>query len=225
MLKPPRGEGGVGVRRVDSRSQLSSVLGPYAETFGWPILAQEFIPGSDIDLSVLADRGRIVAWTVQRAHSNRLGDLEFLQHPRILEIGASLVGATGYHGVAHFDLRIDARTNEPVFLEANPRFWGSLRHSLWSGVNFPALGIALAQGKDVASEFKPVAGPCRDPGFSIRSGVHALLHGRLRPDDWSSATEAAWRCHLGDPIPELWARLRRLGSGRRKTGSEMALRT
>jgi hypothetical protein len=225
ILKPPRGEGGVGVRRVDSRPELASLLGPYSAMHGWPILAQEFIPGRDIDLSVLADRGRIVAWTVQRAHSKQAGDLEFLQHPRILEIGAALVRASGYHGVAHFDLRIDERSNEPLFLEANPRFWGSLRHSLWSGVNFPALGIALARGENVAAAFRPVAGPCRDPGFSIRSGVSALLRGRRRPDDWSAATEAAWRCHLSDPIPELWARLRGLGAGRPKRAAEAPLRT
>ncbi|HVE40305.1 MAG TPA: ATP-grasp domain-containing protein [Planctomycetota bacterium] len=222
MLKPPRGEGGVGVRRVDSRSALSNVLGPYGEQHGWPILAQEFIPGRDIDLSVLADRGRIVAWTVQQSPTGQPGDLEFLQHPRVLEIGAALVRATGYHGIAHFDLRIDDRTGQPLFLEANPRFWGSLRHSLWSGVNFPALGLALARGQDAGIHFRPVVGPCRDPGFSIRSSVHALLQGRLRPDRWSSATEAGWRCHLSDPIPEIWQRLRLLGEGRKK---QEALRT
>jgi hypothetical protein len=221
MLKPPRGEGGVGVRRVDSPDDLSRVLGPYAERHGWPILAQEFIPGRDIDLSVLADRGRIVAWTIQRSPSGRPGDLEFLQHPRVLEIGAAVVRATGYHGVAHFDLRIDERSGEPLFLEANPRFWGSLRHSLWSGVNFPALGIAVAQGRNAGAQFRPALGSCRDPGFSIRSGVGALLHGRLRPDGWSSATEAGWRCHLSDPVPELWQRLRRLATAR----TETALRT
>jgi hypothetical protein len=224
VLKPPRGEGGIGVRRVDSQGELSGLLGPYGRTHGWPILAQEFVPGRDIDLSVLADRGRIVAWTVQRSPSGRPGDLEFLQHPRVLEIGASLIRSVGYHGVAHFDLRIDERTNEPLFLEANPRFWGSVRHSLWSGVNFPALGIDLAQGRDVASRFAPALGPCRDPGFSIRSGVSALLRGRLRPDDWSRATEAGWRCHLSDPMPELWQRLRRLGAPRKETAPDPALR-
>jgi hypothetical protein len=224
MLKPPRGEGGVGVRRVDSRSDLSSLLGSFGAQHGWPILAQEFIPGRDIDLSVLADRGRVVAWTVQRSPSGQPSDLEFLQHPRVLEIGAALVRAVGYHGVAHFDLRIDERSGEPLFLEANPRFWGSLRHSLWSGVNFPALGIELAQGRGSGAPFRPVVGPCRDPGFSIRSSVSALLRGRLRPDGWSSATEAAWRCHLSDPIPELWQRLRRLGRTRKQTAPDLALR-
>jgi hypothetical protein len=224
VLKPPRGEGGVGVCRVDSPGELSALLGPYGGQHGWPILAQEYIPGRDIDLSVLADRGRILAWTVQRNPSGRSADLEFLRHPRVLELGSALVRATGFHGVAHFDLRIDERSQEPVFLEANPRFWGSLRHSFWSGVNFPALGIALAQGKDVESQFTPALGPCRDPGFSIGSGVRALLRGRLRPDGWSRATEAGWRCHLSDPIPELWQRLRGLGSRPKRSVFRAALR-
>lgn len=211
VLKPLRGEGGIGVHRVDSREQLLPLLDPD----GGPFLVQEFIPGRDIDLSLLADHGRPVAWTIQRK-AGGAGVLEFLHDPRVLEIGTALVRETGYHGVVHLDLRIDDRTKQPLVLEANPRFWGSLRHSLWSGVNFPALGIALARGEDVARQFKPVEGQVQDPGFSVRSVFHALLHGRLKPEGWSVATEAAWRHHLSDPVPEIWERLRRIGSGKQR---------
>lgn len=216
ILKPVRGEGGIGVRRVEFRAQLLGLLDGYGAEFGWPLLAQEYVPGRDIDLSLLADHGRPVAWTIQRK-AGTPGALEFLHDPRVLEIGTALVRETGYHGVVHFDLRIDDRTKQPLMLEANPRFWGSLRHSLWSGVNFPALGLALARGEDVGRHFKPIEGSCQDPGFSVRAFLHALLHGRLRPQGWSTATETAWRCHLSDPMPELWERLRRLGPGKPRT--------
>lgn len=214
MIKPLRQEGGVGVRRVEDRASLLAILEAHGARHGWPLLAQEFLPGSDIDLSVLADRGRIVAWTIQRRTPKPEGSLEFLHHARVLEIGTRLIRATGYHGVVHFDMRIDERRGEPFMIEANPRFWGSLRHSVWMGVNFPALGIAMAQGEDVGSRFSPVAGRCWDPGFSVRSIVQALLRGKARPEAWSSATESGWRCHLGDPAPFVWERLRSLGRRR-----------
>lgn len=210
VLKPPRGEGGVGVRRVDSRARLLEVLPGHGEKFGWPLLAQEYIPGHDIDLSFLADHGRIVAWTIQRAYPRRPETLEFLEHPQVLDLGRRLAQACEFHGISHMDMRIDERTNEPLFVEANPRFWGSLRHSLWSGVNFPQLGLMLARGEDPRQAFQPVGGLCSDPGFATRSAIKAFLQGRSRPDGLSPASEAGWRCHVRDPLPQLWQRLRGL---------------
>lgn len=213
ILKPVRGEGGRGILRVDSPAGLPATLDRHAAEHRWPLVAQEYVPGQDIDLSVLADHGRIVAWTIQRRSASRPSTIEFLQHPRVLELGSELIRAVGYHGIVHFDLRIDERTGQPLFIEANPRFWGSLRHSVWSGVNFPALGIEMARGEDVGRRFKPVEGPCRDPGFSFRSVAVALLRGRRRPEEWSTATEAGWWCHLTDPLPEAWMRVRKLLPG------------
>jgi biotin carboxylase len=221
MIKPLRGEGGRGVQRVGSPSELSGLLDAFGAQFGWPCLVQDFIPGRDIDLSVLADRGRVVAWTIQQRLPEAPDVVEFLEHPGVLKLGSDLVAACRFHGVIHFDMRIDERTNQTLLIEANPRFWGSLRHSVWSGVNFPALGIAMGAGQDVSRLFRPVSGPCRDPGLSVRPLLSALLRGRLRPERWSLATEAAWRCHLSDPIPELWHRLQ----GRNRVpGNAAALR-
>jgi len=220
MLKPIAGAGGIGVQRINSREELSAVLDRYGDRYGRPFLAQEYLPGQDIDLSVLADRGRVVAWTIQQNLGGPRNTIQFLQHPRVLEIGSALTAACGFHGVAHFDMRLDERTKEPFLLEANPRFWGSLRHSLWTGVNFAALGVALAAGEDIGRQFTPVTGSCWDPGLALRPLVTALLRGRRRPEAWSAGTEAGWRCHLSDPIPELLNRLRRLARGNRPSPQE-----
>lgn len=217
MLKPISGAGGVGVLRINSRAELSAVMGAYGDRYGRPFLVQEFVPGRDIDLSVLADRGRVVAWTIQQNLGGPRNIIQFLHHPRVLEIGSAVTAACGLHGVAHFDMRLDERTGEPVLLEANPRFWGSLRHSLWKGVNFASLGIGLAAGEDVGRRFTPVAGSCWDPGLALRPLVTALLRGRRRPEGWSEGTEAGWRCHLSDPMPELVNRLRRLIRGEQRS--------
>jgi predicted ATP-grasp superfamily ATP-dependent carboligase len=220
MLKPISGEGGVGVLRIESRAELSAVLDRYGDRYGRPFLAQKFLPGQDIDLSVLADRGRVVAWTVQQNLGGPQNIIQFLHHPRVLEIGSAVTAACRFHGVMHFDMRLDERTKEPFLLEANPRFWGSLRHSLWNGVNFAALGIAMAAGEDVGRQFAPVAGACWDPGLALRPLVAAFLRGRRRPEGWSAGTEVGWRCHLSDPIPELMNRLRHLTWGSRRSALE-----
>jgi len=207
MVKPTCEEGGHGVLRLDSRTALDVMLPRLGHRYGWPMLVQDFIPGIDIDLSVLADHGRIAAWTIQKGHPSRPDLLEFVEHPRVLEIGAELLRRCKYHGIVHFDMRIDQRTGEPTIIEANPRFWASMRHSMWMGVNFPALGLELAEGRDPSAEFHPVRGLCRDPGLSIKHTVYNLVRGRWGPDGLSQASTAAWQSHLRDPLPELWRRL------------------
>lgn len=217
MVKPPRGEGGKGVQRFDRRTDLLDALPGLGARLGWPLLLQEYIPGTDIDLSALADRGRIAAWTIQRRAPGGIDLLEFVEHPRVLEIGSELIRRTGFHGLVHFDLRLDERTGEPMLIEANPRFWSSIRHSMWMGVNFPALGLELAAGGDPLRRFQPAVGLCRDPGLSIKSTVRALVRGRWGPDGLSEGSAVGWRSHVRDPLPELWRRLHGLIHHRRQS--------
>jgi hypothetical protein len=207
MVKPPRGEGGNGVRKFDSRTDLDAMLPRLSRRFGWPLLVQEFVPGIDIDLSALADRGRIVAWTIQKRHPGHPDLLEFVHQPDVLRLGAELIRRCRYHGIVHFDMRLDERTGTPTFIEANPRFWSSMRHSTWMGVNFPALGIELARGGDPAQSFQPALGLCRDPGLSIKSTFRALVRGHWGPEGLSEGSTAGWHSHLRDPLPEIWRRL------------------
>src|SRR3989304_3891130 len=86
-----------------------------------PLILQEFIPGKDIDLSVLAVGGRVVASAVQQWPDS--GMLEFCEHPEVEELGRKVVSLFNYDGVAHFDMRIDERTGRVLVLECNPRFW------------------------------------------------------------------------------------------------------
>lgn len=207
IVKPTCEEGGHGVRRFDSRTALDATLPRLARRYGLPLLVQDFVPGIDIDLSALADHGRITAWTIQKGHPSRPDLLEFVEHPRILEIGTELIRRCKYNGIVHFDMRIDQRTGEPTVIEANPRFWSSMRHSMWMGVNFPALGLEQARGGDPSARFQPVVGLCRDPGLSLKHTFYSLVRGRWGPEGLSRASTAAWHSHVSDPLPELWRRI------------------
>lgn len=199
MLKPTNSEGGDRVHRCDSPRELQALVGaPEAQQQQW--LVQEFVPGHDIDLSLLADRGRIVAWTIQ---DDSDGGLKiFKPEPRLLAIGERLVAATGFHGVAHFDMRIDARDGRVQVIECNPRFWGSVILSTWSGVNFVALGCALALGQPVAPASQ-VDGPSQYQGPAPRRMLKALLLGHTAPPELSGSMLVGWKQVHADPLPEL----------------------
>jgi predicted ATP-grasp superfamily ATP-dependent carboligase len=199
MAKPTASEGHDRVARYDRRADLEAMLAtPAAATIPW--LLQEYLPGQDIDLSLLADRGRLVAWTIQSRDER--GDMVFTHDQRMVEVGRRLVEATGFHGVAHFDMRVDERNGELAVIECNPRFWGSLLLSVWSGVNFVEMGCAIALRKPVP-RFAPVSGISRHEGFAPRRMMKALLIGRTAPEGLSPAILASWKqVHL-DPLPEL----------------------
>lgn len=69
------------------------------------------------------------------------GVLEFTQHPEMHAIATRLVQAFHYEGLAHFDMRIDARDGKLYVIECNPRAWYTISASMWQGLNFIEMGI------------------------------------------------------------------------------------
>ena len=119
---------------------------------GFPLLVQEFISGSDVGLNIFAEQGRILAWTMQEFVGNER--LRFFQSSQLLELGERIVSAVNFQGLANIDLRLDQRDGKYKVIECNPRFWGSLRASKWTGVNFPVLAVNAALGKDVSGQIR-----------------------------------------------------------------------
>lgn len=58
-----------------------------------------------------------------------------------------------WHGVAMVEFKLDERTNKPVLIEVNPRFWGSVYQAIAAGVNFPYLLYEMALYGDVEPVF------------------------------------------------------------------------
>ena len=194
IVKPAGGEGGCGIEIAATAVQLHDIVAANHDLKNQPVVVQQFIEGKDIDLSVLANHGRCVAWTIQQWNGN--GVLDFVQHPEVLALGQELIARTGYHGVIHFDMRIGSRDGKVCFIEANPRFWGSFNYSLWAGINFLKLGIGLARGhRFVEGLFPPPIGPCPYLGLTRRSFARALLGGHPVPERLNDVQRRAWRYH------------------------------
>ncbi len=119
-----------------------------------PILVQKYIKGYDIDCSVLAKEGKIVAYTIQQGNlpgSNpykpHLG-LEFKKNDELFEIVKKLIASLHWNGIVHIDMRYDQENDQYVVIEMNPRFWTTVDASHLMGVNFPYLSILQALEKD-----------------------------------------------------------------------------
>lgn len=199
IVKPAASEGGFGIQRCNDSEELARLRArPEHQQGDW--IAQEVIPGHDVDLSLLADHGRVVAYTIQQDED--ADKKRFLHDPQMLEIACAIVNATQFHGLAHFDMRVDERNGKLYVIECNPRIWGSLMYSVWAGVNFVALGCRVARGERLTISMPPSEHVWHQ-GVAPRRLFKALMQGRSAPEGMSGATLESWRQAHRDPLTQL----------------------
>jgi predicted ATP-grasp superfamily ATP-dependent carboligase len=154
LLKPRIGEGGIGISFYKSEEELRKTLHnklDYFDKEGY--ILQEYLEGSEVDMSVLCKEGQILAYTIQTPihkpdHSFSFGKKIRLIHDEVLyEMGSKILQNLNWSGVAHIDF-IRSKANGALYpLDFNPRFWGTLLGSTVSGINFPYLMIRTTSGQ------------------------------------------------------------------------------
>lgn len=139
MLKPRHGSGGQGIVKFANAHEFGlrahQFMGP-----GHPYIMQHFVEGYDIGRSILAQHGTMLASTVQIPVRNGFtptGPLHFHKDPAVEAVVDRVAAALSWTGVAHVDVRFNARTSMPMVIEINARYWSSMMGSLVAGVNFP----------------------------------------------------------------------------------------
>ena len=152
----------VGISYVYSEEELiqkykQTILKYNLHPSNYPII-QEYIPGNGYGVSTLFNKGDLRAIFVHK----RLREYpitggpstlrESVRHPEMEKIAIKLLKHLNWHGVAMVEFKLDNRTNKPVLIEVNPRFWGSINQAVTSGVDFPYLLYEMAINGDV----KPV---------------------------------------------------------------------
>jgi len=152
IVKPVDSHSRKGVVCFNSLDKLKEYLSKPGLYNKFPLLVQEFISGTDIDLNVLAKEGELVAFSVQKWDLD--GRISFVDNEQVCSLGKEIVRLTKYNGVAHFDMRIDKRDNTVKVIECNPRFWNSIMASKYNNVNFVDLGIRLALGKTIPDKIR-----------------------------------------------------------------------
>ena len=160
IVKPPRGTGGVGVRKVEDARALAAALVQSVEV---PII-QEFIAGEDVELTLLCTHGESLAGSVYR--SLRTFPIPFgpstacvtVRDDALMELGIRFLRKLSYHGVAHMDFRRDPHDGQAKLLDFNPGLTGTNDVSLASGVNFALMLYRIALGQPVEPQFTYAVG-------------------------------------------------------------------
>jgi predicted ATP-grasp superfamily ATP-dependent carboligase len=145
IVKPLEGfGGGMGIDVIETPDDLKTYL---REKAYLPTIIQDFIKGYDIDCSILAEDGKIKAYTIQKGYLQghtpfmpHVG-ITFIDNPQLLNTVQKLISRLQWNGIAHLDLRYDEKDNTYKVIELNPRFWVTVDASCLMGVNFPHLLI------------------------------------------------------------------------------------
>lgn len=167
VIKPVDQAGARGVQIIRSNLQFERLVRDNDAYQYAPLIVQQYVEGSDIDISLLADRGQVGAFAIQQAKD---ATVEFVHNPDLEQLAMKLCRLSAYHGVMHIDARVDSRTGKVVLLESNPRFWASLNASVACGLNF------------VAETIQPQP---RTHGIRrLTAGKSYITHPVLHPSTW-----------------------------------------
>jgi predicted ATP-grasp superfamily ATP-dependent carboligase len=193
MVKPTRGLGGRGVRRIDDQAALEAAI-VEAEAAGETLLLQDFISGEDYCLTALFDRGVLKASAAyhnlsQFPRAAGAGVLrETVSEAPFLPAVQALFAPLGWTGVAEIDFRWDGSTT-PWLIEVNPRFWAGLFHTVESGVDFPWMLYELAATGQVSEQVHAQLGQrTKVGGLYLLSAIQAVAES----DEGFAAAKAAW---------------------------------
>lgn len=138
IAKPRSGSGSRGVEMIRAVEHLARV--PRDGTR----LVQEFLPGQEYSVDVLAARdGRLVAAVPRermKVDSGIAVTARTLHDPELEESARRVAARIGLRFTANIQFRRDAR-GTPVLLEVNARFPGTMPLTVESGVNMPLLSL------------------------------------------------------------------------------------
>lgn len=157
VLKGPLAD----ARVVASAEQATVVARRLAATWGFPLLAQEYVPGEEYGVTAVADRAHRLAGTVvvrkeiRTLNGNTWGGT--CVRDRALErLAARFAEALGW--VGPFELEVIRHPRRgPVLIEVNPRFPAWIALAAGAGANLPWAAVRLARGARVGP-LRPRAG-------------------------------------------------------------------
>ena len=194
LIKPIRGSGGRGCKKIDDHSDLEKLL--TRDKYNNFIL-QELIPGSDIGCNILAVDGEIKAYTIQRGlvrdGYSFSKAIRFENNKIFFDHVEQFIQEIGYSGIANLDYRFDDRDGLPNLIDFNARYWSTLEGSKAAGIDFTLLNCLKAL--DIPYE-KPIFKHC---DYLLGRAVYS----RFKTFNRKIPTFTDLKSRISDPLPEL----------------------
>jgi carbamoyl-phosphate synthase large subunit len=138
IVKPRRGSGSRGVRLIERWEQLGETPMDDDE------LLQEYLPGPEFSLDVLASQAGDVRAVVPRARLKLDSGIAItsrtVHDPDLQALGRRAAELVGICGVANVQVKEDAGGVHRL-VEINPRFPGTMPLTVASGINMPRLAL------------------------------------------------------------------------------------
>lgn len=154
VVKPVRASGSIGMvyNTEKSRDEWKSHWEQFA-----PLIIQQRIPqeGEALGVSLLMNNSKpVLAFAHKRLqqYPNSGGpstDRVAIQDRKLIQMSTKILESLKWHGVAMVEWKVDPKTNNPLLLEINPRFWGSLELAIRSGLNYPVAYAKLSKNETV----------------------------------------------------------------------------
>jgi predicted ATP-grasp superfamily ATP-dependent carboligase len=190
LAKPVIGEGGVGIIEISNAKTLKKLL--ESSAVGVEMILQQKVPGEDVALTLLADKGKIFSVMLRKRWFTRwqsrafdpMADIEFFRDDWLEGLCREFVHQTQFSGIADFDLKVDFESHRVWFLESDPRMMGGLISALLFGLNIPWLLVEQTRGHLLAD-------------FCAQPEMGHFLSLRSIPD-W--IVRAAWRQPRRGPL-------------------------
>ena len=163
VIKARTGNSAKGVRVARSKDEFVNMFRGLVQTFNlpperWPMV-QEFLPGEAAGVCLLYDHGKCVAsFTEEYLRCKEPGKFgtstlrKTYKNEKLISRAISVMDKLNWHGVAHLDFVADSEGNFKL-IEINPRLWGALLLSVFSGVDFPYLWYLTALGRKITDEY------------------------------------------------------------------------
>lgn len=117
------------------------------------ILLQDFIDGFDVTCNVFCEKGKLLAYTMQKAvlvksvKVTPQTEFIFFNDDSLLELMKDLMLSLNWSGVANIDFRFDKINKTYKVIEINPRFWFNTEASAMMNVNFPYILCLVLNAK------------------------------------------------------------------------------
>jgi carbamoyl-phosphate synthase large subunit len=156
IVKPRTGSGSRDISLVESAAELDA-MGKSED-----LLVQEYLPGQEYSIDVIADSSGHVIAAVPRVREKVDSGVSVagrtIRDHELEQFGTAVVRRTGLTYIANVQCRRD-REDRPALLEVNPRAPGALPLTVASGVDMPRLALDALRGRKVPAhvDFREIA--------------------------------------------------------------------